>query len=196
MKRLLLLTTLSAFVLANGFCQNISIENVYKIELRNSDAIREGSEVKGYYFFYVSDKIDKKTDEYTLRIFDNNLKKLKDIKFEDSKEVSIMESSFNGKDLIFLFYNSKERTLEYQIFGVNGSKKRTYSRELTKKEKAFFEATYMGNDEESSFKGLYPVEGKGFISNTPSREGKDYTFELDFFSAEKTNNGIYPHRRF
>lgn len=40
--------------------QTATIDNIRKTALRTSDAIREGSEVKGYYFFYVSDKIDKK----------------------------------------------------------------------------------------------------------------------------------------
>src|SRR4051812_47879536 len=85
--------------------QKFSIENVRKAALRTSDAIKEGTDVKGYYFFYVSDKIDKRTNEYTLRILDNNLGVLKDIKFQDSKDVTILESSFNGTDLIFLMYN-------------------------------------------------------------------------------------------
>ena len=42
--------------------QKLSIENVQKVSLRNSEAIKEGSDVKGYYFFYVSDKIDKRTN--------------------------------------------------------------------------------------------------------------------------------------
>ena len=93
--------------------QKLSIENVHKVTLRNSDAIKEGSEVKGYYFFYVSDKIDKRTNEYTLQITDNNLVKLKDIKFQDSKHVTILESSFNGTDLIFLLYNDDARTFSF-----------------------------------------------------------------------------------
>ncbi len=119
------LFAMSMFLLAAGnmHAQKLSIENVQKVSLRNSEAIKEGSDVKGYYFFYVSDKIDKKTNEYTLQITDNNLKKLKDIKFQDSKDVSILESSFNGTDLIFLFHNSKDRTFEYQVYGADGKKK-------------------------------------------------------------------------
>src|SRR5688500_11734976 len=83
--------------------QTHSIANVKRTALRTSDAIKEGTDVKGYYFFYESDKIDKITREYTLSILDNNLKVLKDIKFQDSKDVTILESSFNGTDLIFLF---------------------------------------------------------------------------------------------
>ena len=70
--------------------QSFSIDNVRKAALRTSDAIKEGTDVKGYYFFYISDKIDKKTNEYTLRVVDNNLKVLKDIKFQDSKDVTIL----------------------------------------------------------------------------------------------------------
>lgn len=172
--------------------QKMSIENVYKITLRNSDAIRQGSEVKGYYFFYVSDKVDRKNNEYTLRITDENLAILKDVKFEDSKNVTVLESSFNGTDLIFLFYNEDERTLEYKVYGVDGKMKFSYVRELTKKEKTFLQMTYLSvNDDENTYKGLYPIEGLGFISNTPSRESRDFTFQIDFFSTDKKNQWTY-----
>ena len=192
MKKHLLAASLILLVAINSNSQTLSIENVYKATLRNSDAIKEGSDVKGYYFFYVSDKIDKRTNEYTLQITDNNLKKLKDIKFQDSKHVSVLESSFNGTDLIFLFYNDDERTFEYQVFGADGKKKYSYNRQLTKKEERYLEATYLAmDDEESNYKGLYPIDGKGFISNMPSREDKDYTFQLDFFSTEKKKQWTY-----
>ena len=180
---------LSGLIALAAFCvnaQTLTIENVQKMALRNSDAIKEGTEVKGYYFFYVSDKIDRKTNEYTLQITDNNLKKLKDIKFQDSKDVTILESSFNGTDLIFLFYNEDARTFEYQIYGADGKKKHVYNRELTKKEKRYLEMSYLAvDDDEQTYKGLYPVEGRGFISNMPSREDRDYTFQVDYFSSEK-----------
>ncbi len=172
--------------------QKMSIENVYKITLRNSAAIKQGSEVKGYYFFYVSDKVNKSTNEYTLRITDDNLTLLKDVKFEDSKHVSVLESSFNGTDLIFLFYNEDERTLEYKVYGADGKEKFSYVRELTKKDKTYMQSTYLSmDDEENTYKGLYPVEGLGFISNTPSREDRDYTFEIDYFSTSQKKQWSY-----
>lgn len=182
---------LGAFAGLNA--QSHSISNVKRTALRTSDAIKEGTDVKGYYFFYESDKIDKNTREYTLSILDNNLKVLKDIKFQDSKDVTILESSFNGTDLIFLFYNDDAKTFEYQIYGADGKKKPyTYFRELTKKEKRYLEMSYLAvNDEEQTYKGLYPIEGKGFISNMPSREDKDYTFQIDYFSTEKRKQWTY-----
>jgi hypothetical protein len=189
--------TITAFIaimaLAHAVsAQKMSIENVYKITLRNSAAIRQGSEVKGYYFFYVSDKVDRNTNEYTLRITDENLTVLKDVKFTDSKHVKVLESSFNGTDLIFLFYNDDDRKLEYKVYGADGKEKFSYVRELTKKDRAYLENTYLAmDDEENTYKGLYPVEGLGFISNTPSREDRDYTFEIDFFSTGQKKQWTY-----
>ena len=113
MKKLLFMGCLLGSIL--GSAQNASISNVRTIYLRNTGAIKEGTDVKGYYFFYVTDKVDSKTNAYTLGIYDNNLKSLKDITFEDSKDVRLLESSFNGTDLMFLLYDAKERTFEYQV---------------------------------------------------------------------------------
>lgn len=191
MRKILLTATLFIMLLTGLQAQTLSIENVYKVTLRNSDAIKEGTDVKGYYFFYVSDKIDRKTNEYTLQITDNNLKSLKEIKFQDSKYVSIIESSFNGTDLIFLFYNSDARTFEYQVYGADGKKKYTYNRALSKKEVRLMEASYLTDDEDQNYKGLYPIEGRGFVSNMPSREDKDFTFQVDYFSTEKRKQWTY-----
>ena len=168
---LLIATIVLGIMISNA---QAKIDSIYKINLRNSGAIREGTEVKGYYFLYASDKVDKNNYEYTLRITDNNLVKLKDVKFVDSKYVSMLESSFNGTDLIFLFYNSDEKTFEYQVYGADGKKKFVYNRQLTNKEKKYLSATYLlVNDDENTYKGLYPVKDIGFISNMPSREDKD-----------------------
>lgn len=191
MRKCFLILAIGLLATTGLFAQTIAIENVLKASLRNTDAIREGSEVKGYYFFYVSDKIDKRTNEYTLQITDNSLVTLKEVKFQDSKHVSVLESSFNGTDLIFLLYNDDERTFEYQTYGADGKKKFTYNRFLSKKEERFLEATYLANDDEQAYHGLYPVDGVGFISNMPSREDKDWTFQLDYFSTVKRKQWSY-----
>jgi hypothetical protein len=192
MKKLIVLPVL-LLLLVCAQAQKMVIDKVQKAPTRNIAAIKEGTEVKGYYFFYISDKIDKRTNEYTLRIMDNSLNTLKDIKFTDSKYVSVLESSFNGTDLIFLFYNSDANTFEYQVYGADGKKKHIYTRSLTNKEEKYLKTTYLTNsaDDEATFKGLYAIEGKGFISNMPSREDKDFTFQLDYFSSEKRKQWTY-----
>lgn len=173
------------------FCQvnaqKATINNMQKSALQTSDVIKQGSEVKGYYFFYISDKIDRKTNQYTLRIMDNNLNVLKEITFNDSKGVTVLEATFNGTDLLFLFYNEDERTFEYQLYGPDGKKKPFfYSRSLSKRENAYVELFYKSfRDEENSYKGIFPVDEKGFLSNMPLIEDGHYTFQLDYFSSEK-----------
>ena len=112
-------------------------------------AIKEGSDVKGYYFFWMSDKIDKKTYEWTLRFTDVTLKTLKEIKLQESGETEILESSFNGTDLLILFYDGKENTMDYQVYGADGKKKFSYNRVLSKKEERYLSMTYrqMGDDD-------------------------------------------------
>lgn len=181
-------------ITGSSYAQTKTIEGVRRSAIRTSDAIKEGTDVKGYYFFYISDKIDKNTNEYTLDIADNNLNTLKSIKFRDSKNVTILESSFNGTDLIFLFYDKDALTFEYQVYGADGKKKPfSYNRQLTKKEKRYLNMSYlmMNNDDEKTYKGLYPIDGKGFISNMPSREDRDYTFQVDYFSTEKRKSWTY-----
>jgi hypothetical protein len=180
---LFLLTVLSLSLDA----QKTTINNMQKSALRTSDVIKQGSEVKGYYFFYVSDKIDRKTNQYTLRIMDNNLNLLKEITFADSKGVTVLEASFNGTDLLFLFYNEDERTLEYQMYGPDGKKKPFfYSRSLSKRENIYLEIFYNHfKEEENANKGIFPVDEKGFVSNMPSFDDGHYSFQLDYFSSEK-----------
>ena len=99
--------------------QTMSQDNIKSIKVSQLSTIKEGSDVKGYYLYYISDKIDKKTSEYTLRIMDDNLKTLKDIKFQQGNHVNILESSFNGTDLMFLFYNADDKSFEYQLYGAD-----------------------------------------------------------------------------
>lgn len=191
MRKYLLSLMLLALVCFSAYAQKVSVENLVKPLTTDFGAIKEGTEVKGYYLFWASDKIDKKSYEWTLRITDPALKTLKEIKMQESKDIAILETSFNGTDLIILFYNDDSRTFDYQVYGADGKKKWTYMRQLTKKEEKYLEATYLLNDDEQTYKGLFPIEGLGFISNMPSREDKDYTFQIDFLGTDKKKQWTY-----
>ncbi len=100
-KRNFLVTASFLFLSASGlFAQaKLSIDKVYTAYLRNSGTIMANSQIKGYFFLYQSDKIDKHTNEYTLQILDENLNKVRKIKFEDSKKLSLLESAYNGNSM-------------------------------------------------------------------------------------------------
>jgi hypothetical protein len=180
------------FITGSSNAQSLSIANIYKVSLRNTDAIKEGTEVRGYYFFYVSDKVDKTTNEYTLRITDNNLKIIKDIKFQDSKSVMVLESSFNGSDLMFVLYDRQELSLEYQVYGPTGEKKYIYTRTLNKADRKIFESTYaVLSDEDERFKIANGVEGRGFLGVRTAIDGKGYVLEANFYSSQTQKQWTY-----
>lgn len=192
MKKSLFAITLVLLVSLIVSAQQVSLENILKPFKTSFGAIKEGTDVKGYYFFWASDKLDKGNYEWTLRFTDVALKTLKDVKLEESKKTRVLETSFNGTDLIILIYDDDENTFDYQVYGADGKKKYNYNRQLTKKDDRFLRTSYLAmSDDEKNYKGLYPVEGKGFISNMPSREDKDYTFQIDYFSTEKRKQWTY-----
>ena len=133
MKKLLVKALfLSAFLCQqNSYAQSkMSIDNIRSIYLRNTGPIIANEEIKGYFSFYQSDKIDKHTNEYTLQILDENLNKVKSIKFTDSKNIALLESSYNGSDIMFMFFSKDERLLHFRVYGIDGKEKASYRRIL------------------------------------------------------------------
>jgi hypothetical protein len=177
-----------------GMAQNkLTVENVYKVTLRNSGTILENDRIKGYYFFYVSDKVDKRTNEYTLQIIDENLNKVKDIKFQDEKNIQLLESTYNGASIGFLFWNDKENTIDFRLYNLDGKQSFTYSKELDKKSEKYFEYQLENNGkgDEAENQMIYDIAGKGFVSVTPLREDKKYTYDVNYYASGKRKNWTY-----
>ncbi len=171
--------------------QKLEINDVRSARLRNSGSILEGNEVKGYYVFYQSDKVDKKTNEYTLQISDQNLNKIKDIVFTDDKDVQLLESSYNGTSIMFLFYNKKEKTLEYRAYDFTGKQTMTYTKELNKKSKMLIEATYGSKSEDGSNEALFDIENRGYVTIYPVKDGKYFSYEVNYFFTDRRKQWTY-----
>lgn len=170
----------------------LTIDKVYSVQQRNGGTIVENEQVKGYYSLFVSDKVDKRTNEYTLQLIDENLNKLKAITFTDSKDIGLVESSYNGNALTFLFYNDKENTLEYRLYGMDGKPSYTYSKVLDKKSEVYFKQQWqLSAAEESENKNVFDIRKKGFVTVTPLRENRKYTYEINFYSSEKRRSWTY-----
>jgi hypothetical protein len=169
----------------------LSIDNVRSIYIRNTGEIMDGDDLKGYFTFYVSDKVDSKTNEYTVQIMDMNLNKIKDIKFEDDKSIEILESSYNGQSIMFLFYNKKEKSLEYRAYGFDGKILSTYTKELTNRSKALLEQTYGSKGDEGQNEALFSVGNTGYVTVYPVKEGKYYTYEVNLFFTDRRKQWSY-----
>lgn len=185
-----LITTLAAIT---AMAQNkpLSIENVYKIYLQNSGPIMDKNQVKGYYLFYQSDKVDKHTNEYTLQILDQNLNKVKDVKFNDDKNVDLLEAAFNGGSLIFLFHNSKEKLLVSKVFDLNGQLKFSYEKELDKKSENFIETYEKQHTDDYTNQQIFSLDDKGFALVIPLRDGRLQTYEVNYYGSDTKKSWTY-----
>lgn len=164
----------------------LSIDNVVSVYLRNSGPIIAEEEIKGYFLFYQSDKIDKRTNEYTLQIMDENVNKVKEIKFTDSKNIYLLESSYNGGSLMFMFWDRDQKLIEYRVYGADGKQKFTYQRPIDRKTQNYIDSYNMyNNSEESQNKSLFAIPNRGFITTIPVREGKQYSYEVNFYETDR-----------
>lgn len=170
---------------SNIQAQKYTIEGIRKISKRNSGAIFSNNVVKGYYSFYESDKVSRKTREYTLVILDENLNQVKELSFQDSKDLYLMEVSFNGTHLIFQYYESKENFLEYRTYDATGKMTMSYQHELSKKAARYFEMVLGQDNDNTESQSLFPIENKGFLSCIPIKDNGDFTFEVSFYNTTK-----------
>lgn len=174
----------------------LSIDKVYKAYLRNSGAIVEGNQIKGYFLFYQSDKIDRKTNEYTLQILDQNLNKVKDMKFNDDKDVQLLEAAYNGNAIGFLFYNKEQMTTELKVYSVtDGKMKYSYVKDIDKKTKKLWETLknigMADSDEEGGNSYLFDIENLGFTTVLPLRDGRNKTYQVDYYGSENKQQWSY-----
>jgi hypothetical protein len=188
MKKYVCLVLLIAMLIVqqNSYAQSkLSIDNIKSVYLRNSGPIIANEEIKGYFLFYQSDKVDKHTNEYTLQIMDENVNKVKDIKFTDSKNIQLLESSYNGSDIMFMFYDKDQKLMDYRTYGLDGKQKFSYQQPIDKKSKTYIDQILGRNTEETQNKNLYGIEDRGFVTSIPLREGKQYTYEIHYYQTDK-----------
>ena len=169
----------------------LSIDKVYTAYLRNSGTIMAKGQIKGYFFLYMSDKIDRHTDEYTLQILDENLNKVQSIKFEDSRKLSLLESAYNGNSISFLFKNEDTKTLDMKIYDFDGKLKYTYSRDFDKKTDDLMKQYATLHTDEGMNKNVFDIGDQGYVSVLPMRDGKQRTYEVDYYASDNRKQWTY-----
>jgi hypothetical protein len=170
--------------------QKLTLDNIQKISLRNSGPIMHAEELTGYFYYYISDKIDKHTNEYTIQILDDNLKQLKKITFQDDKDEQLLESAFNDNTLLFLFWNKENKTMTYRIYGMDGKEKMRYQKDIDKKTLRFMDSQLKKSvesieNDEGMNTYVYNLGDRGYVSLMPKvTEEKDNAYEIDLYMSD------------
>jgi hypothetical protein len=176
-----------------GFSQKLTLDKVVSANIKNAGAIKEGNLIKGYYVFYESDKIDRKTREYTIQILDQNINATKKATFQDSKEIDLVDAEFNETSLCFFFLNQDKRKYLYKIFDLEGKLKYEYEKEYDKGDFWLFDAQrkMIDPDGEGQSNTLIAIPGLGFASLMPVRQNGANIFEIGYYSSVSNKEYVY-----
>lgn len=180
MKRIFLLLTL-IFASINLFSQSASIDDILNFRLKDTGSMYDqNNDVDGYYFFYEVDKLKKGDREFMIRILDKNLNLIAAKTLVANKSSTLISSSFNNKEIAFIFLNIKEKTLRFLTYNNKGEINSDETKEISRKEMNWYiQMASMGFTEV-----LFPIENKGFITSTTT-DTKGIGYDLNYFSSNK-----------
>lgn len=183
MKKTLLLA-MSLLLMGSIFAQTATFENIRKVKLKNSGEIIRENIVVGYYFFYEYDRNSKTDVEYRLEILDENLGSVASKKVTGTKFLYALESTFNGEEIAFKFYESKKKELIFHKYNTKAELVNKSSRILSGKEAKYLVATYFQSGKEIDNNSFYGVGDKGFVSYILTRDG-NFHYEIEFIPNGK-----------
>lgn len=188
-----LLATLFLFwgAVSSLTAQNTTFSDVTSIQLRSSGTISDNDGIKGYFFFYKKEKVDRKTNSYLLKILDQNLKSIAEEEIVDSKNLVLQQGTYNGDAIMLKFYDVKEKELSYRVFTKEGKLKNNVSRKIEDKYEVYSFSAIEGDPNRPNT--MFAVGNKGFVDYTfikekrvgykmayiPTDGSKGWTFKSD-----------------
>lgn len=175
----------SVLILFFVFCwqlssaQTLSKTNVTDVKLRNTGAIVQGGQVKGYYNFYNLEKQDRKNNNYLLSVTDENLREINSVNIVRPNTYLLIEGVFNGDSFAFLFYDVRAKSLELISYDRTLKEAGKVTKEITNR---FAGATYayiaQGHEPMQAF--LVAVPNQGFVYYGIKEESKS-DYEIEFY---------------
>lgn len=168
--------------------QKVNFDDVLEIRLQDMGPIYQNRIVKGYYMFYKVEKKDKKNNVYKLVVLDENMNKVSDKNMTESKYINLQEAAYDEQSLLFVFYESKERKLEFRRYNLEGKLLSKKSDELGKREAYLYQTE--GQVGAVGGVQLAPITNKGFVHYTPQKN-KKFGYAIRFFGEEGMKDWKY-----
>lgn len=160
--------------------QSLTKTDVVEVKVRNSGAIIQNGQVKGYYNFYNLEKQDRKNNNYLLSILDENLREINAVNIVRPNTYLLIEAAFNGEAFGFLFYDVRARKLELIAYDKTLKETGKVSKELKNK---FANAAYayiaQGHAPMQPY--LVAVPNQGFLYYGINEDSKA-EYEIEFYS--------------
>jgi hypothetical protein len=112
-----LLISACAFSAVALEAQQVQIDGVRPKEFRGVNPIKG----KGYYTYYVNEKLGKGMVQFALEIYDLDLNLIKKTEVEVTKFSNLVGSEFNGQDFLFLFEDLKNKSNTFVSVDASGN---------------------------------------------------------------------------
>lgn len=173
--------------LAQAQSTSYSISDVSPVLLRNSGVIMEENVIKGYYLFYVKDKVKSSTFSYELAVLDDNLKETTKKTILGTKSTYLLESAFNGNSILLKFYDRKLKKVYYQTLDKKAKLGKKQTRTLNKYETRMYDASIMKSMKNTS---TNPFGDKAFTDIYIYKE-KKYTYGVQSLNNDGSTNWSY-----
>jgi hypothetical protein len=168
-----------------GSSQNTQFSGIVKYSSKGSGVIEENNDISGYYFFYKTDKVDRKNNMYRLDVVDKNLNNAGSKDFVDSKNLLLLDAVYNGKAMLFKFADVKTKELIFRYIdnkGIQFKEERTVIESKSDLMMFYYEDTY------SPYKNLYSIKDKGFVTYGTKDYKKD-GYYIKYMSSNKDSKG-------
>jgi uncharacterized protein YegP (UPF0339 family) len=156
------LTFLLLFASSLGLlAQSYTMSGIYKGFIRTGTIV-ENEEVRGYYSLYRLEKTSKGKIRYEVEILDENLELILKEDLVVDKQKAIMEVEYNGKAILFKFYDTKEKDITYYVINENSKIERGSRRDPDKNKIEMQQLEGLAKAEKGSFT-LFAVGSEGFV---------------------------------
>lgn len=164
MKSLYSTLLLFAFLITNkNYSQSSTLDKVVSFDFKNIRAIEENGIVKGYFFFFKIDKVDRDDNKYGLYVYDNNFNQTHYKELIKSKKTKLIDSKFNGTTFCFQFYDEAKRKYEYNIYDTELNEKGLFTFTISKDlAEAIESAATLGYTNYSQTHTLVPLPNSGY----------------------------------
>lgn len=184
-----LFSLLLFFVLSGSLgAQTKTFDDVLEVRLQDMGPIYQDQLVKGYYMFYNVEKADRKNNNFKLIVLDDNLNKVSEKNMTESKYIQLSDAGYDEQSLFFVFYESKEKKLEYRRYDTQCNLLSKKSEELSGREASMYENPAAAGAMNPI--NLAPIVGKGFVHYTLQKNDK-IGYAIRFFGEEGKKDWTY-----
>lgn len=146
----------------------------------------ENNNVEGYYNFFEGEKLKKKKRQYIIQLLDENLNVIVKKNYIDSKYINLIAAKYNQQELMFCFYNTKEKQYKFVGFDKKGNQKEPYIIQLDNKD-ILTSQKMLKLGQKAEF---LSIKDKGFVFKYFKKE-KKMGYILDFIPTNGSEKWTY-----